>query len=184
MARIDLTGIALGIIVLGVTVTIGVVVLSNMRNNSLTSLPTYQVANETLTTVTASGEILSNPWVVSVNTCINATTSSVIPTTNYTYTSDAVLGYTTVYSTGGLSNNSNWKCSYTRYNTSDPRWATADSAATGLGEYGNWFKILVIVGVAALVLGIIFMAFGSGGNNSSSGSGSSSSGGMSSGVAY
>lgn len=36
----------------------------------------------------------------------------------------------------------------------------ADDAATGLAEYGNWFKILVIVGVAAVVLGLIFMAFG------------------------
>ena len=36
----------------------------------------------------------------------------------------------------------------------------ADDAATGLAEYGNWFKILVIVAVAAVVLGLIFMAFG------------------------
>lgn len=38
----------------------------------------------------------------------------------------------------------------------------ADKAATGLGEYGNWFKILVIVGVASVILGLIFMAFGRG----------------------
>ena len=36
----------------------------------------------------------------------------------------------------------------------------SNSAAVGLGEYGNWFKILVITGVAAVVLGLIFMAFG------------------------
>lgn len=36
----------------------------------------------------------------------------------------------------------------------------ADDAATGLAEYGNWFKIIVIVGVAAVVLSLIFMAFG------------------------
>jgi len=36
----------------------------------------------------------------------------------------------------------------------------ADKAATGLGEYGNWFKIIVIVGVAAVILSLIFMAFG------------------------
>ncbi len=38
----------------------------------------------------------------------------------------------------------------------------ADKAATGLAEYGNWFKIIVIVGVAAVVLSLIFMAFGRG----------------------
>ena len=36
----------------------------------------------------------------------------------------------------------------------------SDAAAVGLAEYGNWFKILVIVGVAAVVLSLIFMAFG------------------------
>jgi hypothetical protein len=36
----------------------------------------------------------------------------------------------------------------------------ANSAAVGLSEYGNWFDIIVIVGVAAVVLSLIFMAFG------------------------
>ena len=36
----------------------------------------------------------------------------------------------------------------------------ADKAAVGIAEYGNWFKIIVIVGVAAVVLSLIFMAFG------------------------
>lgn len=34
------------------------------------------------------------------------------------------------------------------------------AAANGLAEYGNWFKILVIVGIAAVILSLIFMAFG------------------------
>ena len=40
----------------------------------------------------------------------------------------------------------------------------SDKAAVGLGEYGNWFKIIVIVGVAAVILGLIFTAFGNKGN--------------------
>lgn len=36
----------------------------------------------------------------------------------------------------------------------------AEDAATGLAEYGNWFDIIVIVGVAAVILSLIFMAFG------------------------
>lgn len=36
----------------------------------------------------------------------------------------------------------------------------ANDAATGLAEYGNWFSIIVIVGVAAVVLSLIFLAFG------------------------
>jgi len=42
----------------------------------------------------------------------------------------------------------------------------ADDAATGLAEYGNWFKIIVIVGVAAVILSLIFMAFGRRGGSS------------------
>ena len=42
----------------------------------------------------------------------------------------------------------------------------SDDAATGIAEYGNWFKIIVIVGVAAVVLGLIFMAFGRKGGTS------------------
>ena len=44
--------------------------------------------------------------------------------------------------------------------TSDTAYNLANSAAVGIAEYGNWFKIIVIVGVAAVVLSLIFMAFG------------------------
>lgn len=44
--------------------------------------------------------------------------------------------------------------------TNTTAWNLADDAATGIAEYGNWFKIIVIVGVAAVVLSLIFMAFG------------------------
>jgi len=42
----------------------------------------------------------------------------------------------------------------------DTAWNLANDAAAGLAEYGNWFDIIVIVGVAALILSLIFMAFG------------------------
>jgi len=42
----------------------------------------------------------------------------------------------------------------------DIAYNLAGDAATGLAEYGNWFDIIVIVGVAAVILSLIFMAFG------------------------
>jgi len=51
----------------------------------------------------------------------------------------------------------------------DTAYNLANDAAAGLAEYGNWFDIIVIVGVAALILTLIFMAFG--GNRSGSGTG-------------
>jgi len=44
----------------------------------------------------------------------------------------------------------------------DTAYNLANDAATGLSEYGNWFDIIVIVGVAAVILSLIFMAFGRG----------------------
>lgn len=48
--------------------------------------------------------------------------------------------------------------------TNDAAYNLSNAAAAGLGEYGNWFDILVIVGIAAVVLSLIFMAFGRRGN--------------------
>ena len=50
---------------------------------------------------------------------------------------------------------------------SDHAWNLSDSAASGLVEYGNWFEILVIVGIAAVILSLIFMAFGRGARSGS-----------------
>ena len=50
----------------------------------------------------------------------------------------------------------------TNTNTSAGRtiaYNLSNDAAEGLGEYGNWFSILVIVGIAAVILGLIFLAF-------------------------
>ena len=90
-SAVDLTDLALGIVVLGVIVSVGATVLLNVRDTHVTNTPG---CNETHTEGCGTAYNLSN------------------------------------------------------------------SAAEGLGEYGNWFKILVIVGVAAVVLSLIFMAFG------------------------
>lgn len=44
----------------------------------------------------------------------------------------------------------------------DVAYNLADDAATGLAEYGDWFDIIVIVGIAAVIISLIFMAFGRG----------------------
>lgn len=35
----------------------------------------------------------------------------------------------------------------------------SNSASLGLGEFSNWYKIIVIVGIAAGILGLIFIVF-------------------------
>lgn len=90
---VDLTDMAIGIVVLGIVVTIGATILINVRD------------------------------------------------TNYTLSA-------TCNETSGI------------YTGCDSAWSTADAAATGIAEYGNWFDIIVIVGVAGVILSLIFMAFG------------------------
>ena len=47
----------------------------------------------------------------------------------------------------------------------DTAYNLSNAAATGLAEYGNWFTIVVIVGIAAVIIALIFMAFGRGGSS-------------------
>ena len=47
----------------------------------------------------------------------------------------------------------------------DVAYNLANDAAEGLAEYGDWFDIIVIVGIAAVIIALIFMAFGRGGGS-------------------
>ncbi len=49
----------------------------------------------------------------------------------------------------------------------DIAYNLANDAALGLAEYGDWFDIIVIVGIAAVILALIFMAFGRGSSGAS-----------------
>ena len=172
---VDLTDLAIGIIVLGIVISIGANILIKYRDSQLTSIDTTQIANETLTTVGHTGENLAQSWVKSVNTCINSTDNVIIGSANYTVTVDSFGSGKVTFNAHdtALFNETDWKCTYTIYNKTDPRFSLPNNASIGLSEYGNWFKIIVIVGIASLILAIIFMSFGrspSMGGSSSGGS--------------
>ena len=165
---VDLTDLALGIVVLGIVVAIGSSILINMRDSQITNAPTYSVNLESVNLTALGGSArLSTLWGKSVDYCQNGT-STAMSTGNYSYTvgSDGVI---TLTNTTSVFNGQLFKCNYTVYNVSDPRFAVPNKASIGLEEYGNWFKILVIVGVAAVILGLIFMAFGNRSSGSSQG---------------
>lgn len=152
---IDLTGLAIGIIVLGIVVSMGAVILTGVRDSRLTDLDTYTTAN---TTFTSPSKALSNIWVKEIVNVTNTTNNVKIPSTNYSLTVNEGSGVGTFTNTS--TNPWSWNITYNSYNTSRADWALPDQAAIGLGEYGNWFDIIVIVGVAGVVLALIFMAFG------------------------
>jgi len=159
---VDLTDLAIGIIVLGLVVTIGATILLNVRDNTLTGLPVVTTANESVDISSTGTDTFTNTWVSSTSaTCINTSNSAAVGSGNYTITVDASTGTGTITNaTTDAAYNHPWNCTYTTYDTTQADWALPNNAATGIAEYGNWFDIIVIVGIAGLILSFIFMAFG------------------------
>lgn len=157
---IDLTGLAVGIIVLGIVVAIGTTIVLGVRDSRLTDLSVYSTANETLDFTTASSNFLANGWVQGVTSVVNETGFATINPANYTVSINSATGQATIANTTSTGAFHTWNVTYNSYNTSRADWTTANQASLGLLEYGNWFDILVIVGVAGVVLSLIFLAFG------------------------
>jgi ABC-type transport system involved in multi-copper enzyme maturation permease subunit len=168
-SAVDLTDLAIGILVLGIIVSIGSVILLGVRDSRLESLPTFNVVNETVS-VSGNERVLSKVWVKGVNEVMNQSGMEPITSPNYTLSVSKISGTGTITNITPCARCSeSWNVSYSCYNSSQADFKLANDSVVGLGEYGNWFKIIVIVGVAAVVLALIFMAFG---RNASSGGGS------------
>lgn len=171
-SAVDLTDLAVGIIVLGVVVSIGATILLNMRDTRLTDLSTYNTLNESFSPGSggSSTGTLTNKWFKGITQIKNETGNFPISSGNYTVSTSQLDGTATITNTTN-SWPGPWNVSYNAYNTSRADFSVPNSAAIGLGEYGNWFKIIVIVGVAAVILSLIFMAFGRNTGGSSGGIG-------------
>jgi len=167
---VDLTDLAMGIVILGIVVSIGANVLVNLQSNRLTDLSTYSTANESIT-ATDAGTTLSNGWFESITSVTNTTGGeTVLATGNYSTSVDGFGVGTITFDGSSPYNGTDVNVTYSSYNTnSRADYTVAGDAATGLAEYGNWFDIIVIVGVAALILALIFMAFGGVSRNGASG---------------
>jgi multisubunit Na+/H+ antiporter MnhB subunit len=164
-SAVDLTDLAIGILILGIVASIGSTVLINLRNNRLTDVDTVNVVNETVAG-SDGGANLDNTWFKAVTSVVNATGGETIEAANYSTSVDGFgTGTITLIGTS-LYNGTNVNVNYQYYNESNPQWSLPNNASIGLGEYGNWFTILVLVGVASVILALIFMAFGGRGNSS------------------
>jgi len=168
---IDLTDLAIGILILGIVVAIGANILIGVRDSRLTDLPVLSVTNETntstFTDLSGSEWEVSQIWGVSVTACSNASNAAITyGTGNYTASVDS-FGNLEITNLTLETQADPINCTYTHYDTTSAQWSLPNSAAVGLAEYGNWFDIIVIVGVAALILSLIFLAFGNRGQEQS-----------------
>jgi len=177
-SAVDLTELAMGILIVGIIVSIGTVVLLNFRDSRLTSLSTVSVSNDTVLLADDSGASqVSTAWFKSITSITNESGGETIAAENYTIAADSFGNGIITMASDSEYNATDLNVNYDYYNQSDTQWALPNSAALGLGEYGNWFTILVIVGIAAVILALIFLAFGSKG-------GIGSGGGVGAGVSY
>lgn len=162
-AAVDLTELAIGIIVLGIVVTVGATILMTTRDARLTDLP-VSATTVNITGSNTTGTSLGNPYFKSFTSLVNASNlTQTVPASNYTVSAvNTVTGKATLTINGATWNGVNMTTVYDSYDTTQADYAVAEDAAVGIGEFGNWFKIIVIVGVAAVVLSLIFMAFGRG----------------------
>ena len=154
-SAINLTELAIGIVILGIVVSIGAAILTTVRDSRVTDLPTYTIVNESHSIDTSSFN-LNSAWFNSVERVMN-TTGATVPTAQYSISTNQD-GFATLTNSSSLSGKGDWNVTYSVYNTSDPQFALPQNASAGLVTYGDWFSILVIIGLAGLILGIIFMA--------------------------
>ena len=162
-SQMDLTALAIGLLILGLIVAIGSNILIGMRDNQRTEVATLIATNETVVEASfssANGDVLTKGWANEVITVGNETGEVILSSGNYTTSIDPVSGMMAFKNASANIYGDNWKVTYSYYDTTDPRYSLPENASLGLGEMGNWFDIIVIVGIAGLVIGLIFLGLG------------------------
>ena len=152
----------LAIIIVGVVLVVGIFISAELQD-TMKDDASSSVTNETLTTVTEAGEYLTVSGYDNVACSIvivtnSSTDAEVINSGNYTQT-NCNLAFT------GLSvseyNNTDWNVTYTETHKD----STASSNASGdivsaLAGGSAWITILVVVGFAVIVLGMLTSGLG------------------------
>jgi len=161
--KAQLANLPTGIIALVVAVimlVIGVVILQELRDSdSISASASATQNNETITTVTETGENFvasTRPAVVcSVLAVTNATDGITVPSANYTVT-NCNIRYSGVT---GAFNNTNWNVSYTS-TYGDTVWTSANNTIVELGTFADFWEIIVLAVVVTVVIGLLLVVFG------------------------
>ena len=164
----SITALTITIIIIGIVLGIGFLVLSEF-GDTLTKTTTT-VENETLTTVTETGEFAVNNFSTDGLGCYgaftvieiwNATDDGLvaIPTTNYT--TNTVKGLVTfsgscVSGATGCFNNTNWNITYTYESSDSQSCAGLDETIDATEEIPAWLSLIVIISIVGIILYIVF----------------------------
>lgn len=121
------------------------------------------VTNETLSAaITENGVVLgagaSSPGcIATIEYAVNESSiMSAIPAGNYSV-SDCTISY--AGDTAQAVNNTIWNVTYS-YTWGDTAYGAGNQTVSGLGTFGDFWTIIVLAIIAAVVIGIIFSIFG------------------------
>lgn len=153
----------IALVVAGVFLILGLVVIQELRDTDIIrKANSGSVANEVLTTVTETGEVVagaSSPGFnsFSVSAITNKTSATAIPSTNYTVSSTGRISFTSGDSLG--INNSDWNVTYT-YRYGDEAYTAGNETIVGLGTFASFWDIIVLAVIITIVIGLLIAAFG------------------------
>lgn len=126
--------------------------------------------NQTITAVShaakalvGNGDCLAAQF--SVSACVNATSGTVVPSTNYTVSATAgTILYKTAQGDVSGFNSSNWNCTYT-YVHGDEACMAANDSIVNIGKIGDYFDLIVLAVIVAIIIGVMLAAFAIRGKN-------------------
>jgi hypothetical protein len=153
----------IALVVAIIILVLGIVIIQEIRDADMVqTAESASFVNETLTTVTETGETLacgSNPAgaCATVGTVTNTSSGTVIPTTNFTQT-NCVLVYSGGAGDSGGFNNSNWNVTY-GCTYGGVSYTSANESLVAVGNFSDFIPIIVIALAAAIVIGLIIGGF-------------------------
>lgn len=157
---------ALMIVVLIVMIAIGATLLSQIKDSSGIVVTSNSVVNETFTNVVKFGTNTFTYYpVTSIVQIVNTSNGVLVPTANYTLgaagTTWNLSGKVTVLQ--GEWNNTNLSVSYLyNKNVNNEVGNVTDKGLDAMTQYSNWFTILVIIIIMAVIIGLLLRSFLSG----------------------
>lgn len=158
------------IVIAGVFLILGLVVLQNLRDTDIISkVNSGSVTNDTITAVSTTAKTLTtcasvtggnNPTITVVANASKGeqeTVGEVVAAGNYTV--DEYCGFAIV--SGSEYDGATLNVTYTYYYGDVTTWTDTNETLAGLGNFSDFWEIIVLAVVISLVMGLLLIAFGS-----------------------
>jgi len=161
MAQTSMQKFIISVVIIGVILVIGIFIAASIQDATRTANTAGSANNETLTTVTEAGEYLTpfsyNDVVCTLLIVTNASDGTVIPSSNYTQSNCNLMNA----ATATTFNNTDWNVSYTyTYSADSNTSVAAGDLVTALSGGSAWVTIVIVVGFATIVLGMLTQGLG------------------------